>query len=233
MSIYGHAFDAYKYQEISLEETLTLESMCNCALVEFYEDREFEEDVVVEGANMEIHKIFKQYKKDVKDLKKKFRKDYKNDKEAALVDLDEMNKLINKALKDIKKVDADNIASTILGDIYCITLDAFLFTAGLKLATAGAVSLANLTQSQLVGQVVAAGSGYGIGAGVGTKIGRQIASLISNFEKVKEKKITVKEYLNLYRGEIILTLESIRDWNNALKDGIKAEIKKKEKKVER
>ena len=228
MGIYGHNFGDLKIQEITAEEALEANLIANYALVEFYEDDS--EEIVEEGANIEIGKIFRQYKKDVKDLKKKYRSDYKNDKPAALKDLDQMNELINKAIRDIKKVDANNATTAIIGSIYSIVLDVVIMATGIKLSNLLGGAVGAIAKSSdaayLAGYVGGTATGY-VG---GTKVGKQLGSLISNFKKFKDGKISAAEYFNLYRGEILQTLESAREWNNALKVGIRKEIKNKEKK---
>lgn len=228
MGIYGHNFGDLKIQEITAEEALEANLIANYALVEFYEDDS--EEVVEEGANMEIGKIFRQYKKDVKDLKKKYRSDYKNDKPAALKDLDQMNELINKAIRDIKKVDADSVTTAIIGSIYSIVLDVVIMATGIKLSNLLSGAVGAITKSFDAAYLAGYAGGTATGYVGGTKVGKQLGSLIANFKKFKDGKISAAEYFNLYRGEILQTLESAREWNNALKVGIRKEIKNKEKK---
>lgn len=230
MGIYGHNFDEFKIEEISIEEAIEATNICNTALVEYYEDLEDSQELFTEGANLEIRKIFKQYKKDVKDLKKKYRSDYKNDKEAAIKDLDEINAMITNTIKEIKKVDADSVASVILGDIYSITLDAVIIATGLKITGLIGGSVGALTKSVDAAQMIGYTGGSIAGYAAGTKVGKQISSLIANFKKFKDGKISAAEYFNLYRGEILQTLEQTRTWNNALKIGIRKEIKNKKEK---
>lgn len=229
MGIYGNAFDEYKYN-LSLEECYSIIEEYNIALLEYYEDLEDSEDVVTEGANLEIRKIFKQYKKDVKDLKKKYRKDYRNDKQQAIKDLDEMNGMITKTIKEIKKVDADNVTSAILGDIYTIVIDTFLFIAGVKISALAGATIGSVSGSLDVGKAVAQAGGYATGVVFGNKIGNVISHFIANFKKFKDGKMTATEYFNAYRGEIIQTLEQSRRWNNGLKAGIRNEIKNQKEK---
>lgn len=230
MGIYGHQFDQYKSEDISVEEAIDIFNTCNEALVDLYESMEESEETLTEGANLEIAKIFSQYKKDVKGLKKKYKVDYKYDKEQAIKDLDEINTIIGKTIKDIKKVDADNVSSAILGSIYSIILDAAIFAAGIKGSVAIAKGVGAVTKSFLATQLTASAGGYATGAVSGSKLGKQIASLIANYKKFKDGKISAAEYLNLYRGEVIQTLEQTRNWNNGLKVAIRDQIKKQKEK---
>lgn len=224
MGIYGHNFGDLKIQEITAEEALEANLIANYALVEFYEDDS--EEVVEEGANLEIRNIFKQYKKDVKDLTKKYKEDYKNNKEEAIKDLDKINDMITKTIKEIKKVDADHVSTAIIGTIYSILLDVIITATGLKLTVLLAGSVGAISQSKTLVSILANAGGASTGAIIGTKVGKQLSHLIANFKKFKDGKISAAEYFNLYRGEIIQNLESAREWNNGLKVGIRAEIKK-------
>ena len=120
--------------------------------------------------------------------------------------------------------------SAILGDIYSIVLDIVIFSTGVKLSTLAGGAIGAITKSFDAAYLAGSIGGTATGAVAGTKAGNQLASLITNFKKFKDGKISAAEYFNLYRGEILQTLESARDWNNALKVGIRKEIKNKEKK---
>ena len=66
MGIYGHNFGDLKIQEITNEEALEANLVANCALVEFYEDDSLSEEVVAEGANLEIRKTLKNLRRNTK-----------------------------------------------------------------------------------------------------------------------------------------------------------------------
>lgn len=225
MGIYGHNFEDFQIQNISTEEALEISIMCNEALVDYYENNE---DIITEGANLEISKFFKEYKKEVKSLKKKYRSDYIHDKPEAINDLTKINSLITKTIKEIKNVD-DNIVSTIIGDIYCILLDVVIVAAGLKLSGVLGKSATVLAKSSKVGSAVAFSTGLVTGSSSVNKFMNQVDSLIKNYDKFKNKEISAAEYFNLHKNAIIKTLEDSKKWNNALKVGIKEEIKNKEK----
>lgn len=235
MGIYGHRFDEYKESnifEVTDEEAYVMIDKINESLLEWYEDMEDCEELVTEGANIEMQKIFRQYKKDIKDLQKKYRKDYKNDKEAAIKDLDEINKKVTETIKAVKAIDADNLSSTILAYVATIAEFVIKFYLGLKISVGAAKVVGAVSKNAIATELTARAGGMATGWTAGTKLGNQIAGIIENLDKIKKGKETKAAGLNPIRAGIIQTLENTRTWNNALKAGIRQEIKNQKAKDE-
>ena len=262
MGIYGHKFDTVLNQiddtnifELTQEEATDLMNKLNEALVEHYEEIEFEEEALIEGANLEIRDIYKDYKSQVKKLKKQFKKDYKSDKKKSLEDLKDIKKLISDTRKKIKAVDANSLTSTIIGSFVAIALDVLRWYVGMFIAGAigGAVG-GSVAAAKVVGDfkkgvdnataaanavkigkniaepIASAGDTY-VGAKTGSKVGGKIVGLINNLIDVKKKVKgeTVVSALNMYRNEVIGALDiATVDIDTFVIPYVKNQIKKEE-----
>ena len=227
MGIYG----AYAKE---LMENRTIDFDMNEALMEIYSDilesyeSEDSEEVVEEGANLDIRAIWKDAKKDSKAHIKKYKSFLKaEDYKSAAKELDYVSKNLKKARDEMKKVDADSVGSAILGffaaDLLVIVetiIPTSIQIAGVTITTASITKImlkSGGIDPKLLADMIKGGGGLvpkGVAIGqVVTKVGK-VATLISKIiiivkdlktlinEIKSDKEVTVKNF-NLYRNRLL------------------------------
>ena len=226
MGIYGAYAEQMKDISVSVDFDL------NEALLEIYSDivesyeSEESDEIVEEGANLDIRAIWKDAKKDSKAHIKEYKKFLKaEDYKSAAKELDYVSKNLKKARDEMKKVDADSVGSAILGFFAAdllTTIETIIPTsiqvAGKSIQIASAIKWASKDGSIDFGKIASIIHGGFVPKGVAfgqiiTKIG-QLATIIQKIiiivkdlktftnEVKSDEEITVKNF-NLYRNRLL------------------------------
>lgn len=257
MGIYGHKFDEYKPVELTeqeIQDTLFIIYQ-DIAESSLFED---DEDILEEGANLDMRRIWKESKKEYKAHLKASKKYLRSgDKDNAAKELDKAIKILKDNRDRLANVDDnDNIGSAVLGffayellsyieilipmigsgigfGLSSVGMDVWYNTVKTGVRT---LDVAAINKSaQLAKNLSAAGSVISFTssiAGAMISIINFIKDLITFINEIKKEKgdLDVKHF-NLYRVKLLRYMDDAIKKVEKLRDSIKdAEVKKENKK---
>lgn len=245
MSIYGNYAKALVEAQYNTTTDISAEELQN-AIFECYSNAieilsEIDTEVVEEGANIDMTKIWRESKKENKEYLKNYKKFLKEKNfKAAAAELDKVTKNLEKAKKEIKDID-QNVGSAICGyfaewiiDLLQVIVPYSITGVGYGFSMSAIAEMIKTGNVEVLTKAAPAVATAYIGA-----IWTSIKSLIILIKDIKtwikefkedDKKLEAKHF-NLYRNTLIRFMDDSIKNINKLKDGVaKAKAKEEEKK---